>query len=213
MATEQEIRDLVLSRMLAGYAQPKHVSDPTVKMGDYLAALATFDPTILQAGWAHVVSHHRFTIWPEPAAIANACRQVLDDQAKAAASARAAAGQSEAAASAKATSAAEQAADGAMHSALGIEARRDGWSRSLWQAVVQAGALSAVPPERLDRMRAAAAKARDQIAQWEAPADPAAPASASGLARNLYSIAKKMRQAERDHAARFETAQPSERTA
>ncbi len=192
MASDETIRETILSRMVAGYAQPKHVPDPAAKLQDYLLVLRQFDPEALRDGWAIVVAAHRFSAWPEPGAIVSACREALDR--------RHAARRVDSPPPLPPGSSHEAVADREMLTVLGAEARRDGWSRELHRALCDHGDLSRVD---VARMRMVAEKIRAQRATFEADA---AAGKLTAIGHMLWSIATTKARLEVEHASRWDVA-------
>lgn len=75
------VQEHIIGPMLAIYPPPQHLRGDRRRQAEALAAytkaLARFDAPTLAAGWQKVVAEHPFWVWPNPGAIADACRACL----------------------------------------------------------------------------------------------------------------------------------------
>lgn len=75
----EAVEELIIKPMLAIYPPPQHLRGDCGRQAEALAAyrkaLAPFDRATLATGWEHVTAEHPFWVWPNPGAIAEACRR------------------------------------------------------------------------------------------------------------------------------------------
>jgi len=73
------VRDIIIEPMLSLFPAPLHLRHNgqarELALAAYEKALARFDRETLQRGWEKIVAEHALWVWPNPATIADACRQ------------------------------------------------------------------------------------------------------------------------------------------
>lgn len=182
-ATAAQIAELVVEPMQALYQAPANVVVAT-RVGQYVAALSGFTPSELAAGWRSVVAKHGTHFWPVPAKIVEACL-----------AARAALTPDPATLRGNKEAANRRAAEAAMHEPVGVTARIEGYSLSLYEWICKHGPRT----EYLTGKMRDAAAFRDRWARGDITEEERNnPFLGDGIR-----MAKVMLEAERAHAAKY----------